>query len=126
MRNTRIFIVFATEDEQTKSLFTGQAKNKRITCEFVDMPVKEPWDEEWKNDCQIKIIGCDGAMVLVSKKTKKAAGPIWEIDCVKEEKIPLMGFYIGGATTLDKPESLNNISCKEWSWENVKEFIARL
>jgi hypothetical protein len=126
MRNTRIFIVFAIEDAQTKNLLTGQAKAKQLPYEFTSMPLKEPWDDDWKHDCQVKIISAEGAIVLVSKLTKKSAGALWEIDCIKEERRPLMGFYIGGATTLDKPESLNNISCKEWNWKNAKEFIERL
>lgn len=50
MAGKRVFIAFAIEDEATKILFTGQAKNKNIPFDFVDMSVKQPWDEKWKTN----------------------------------------------------------------------------
>lgn len=126
MANKRVFVGFAIEDENTKIMFTGQAKNTKVPYEFVDMSVKVPYDEKWKTNCRIRIKGCDGVIVLVSKNTKNSSGELWEIDCAKEEKIPLMGIYIGGATFLNKPTNLNGIVCKEWTWENVRNFIESL
>lgn len=126
MANKRVFVAFAIEDEVTKNLFTGQAKNKNVPYDFVDMSVKEPWDEKWKTNCRTKIKGCDGFISLVSKNTKNAAGELWEIDCAKEEKIKMLGIYIKEATYADKPDNLYGVTCKEWTWENVKEFIESL
>jgi hypothetical protein len=126
MANKRVFVAFAIEDEVTKNLFTGQAQNKNVPYDFVDMSVKEPWDEKWKTNCRTKIKGCDGFIALVSKNTKKAAGELWEIDCAKEEKIKMLGIYIKEATYADKPDNLYGVTCKEWTWENVKEFIESL
>ncbi len=44
MANKRVFVAFAIEDETKKILFTGQAKNKNVLFDFVDMSVKQPWD----------------------------------------------------------------------------------
>jgi len=126
MANKRVFVAFAIEDETTKILFTGQAKNKNVPYDFVDMSVKEPWDEQWKTNCRTKIKGCDGFIALVSKNTKKASGQLWEIDCAKEEKIKMRGIYIKEATSADKPDNLYGVVCKEWTWDNVKEFIESL
>ncbi|RPH33029.1 MAG: hypothetical protein EHM93_06875 [Bacteroidales bacterium] len=123
MANKRVFVAFAIEDETTKILFTGQAKNKYVPYDFVDMSVKQPWDEKWKTNCRTKIKGCDAFIALISKNTKKANGELWEIDCAKDEKIAMMGIYIGGATSSDKPANMNSISCKEWTWDNVLGFI---
>ena len=92
--NNRIFISFAIEDEKYRDLLKGQAKNENSPFNFTDMSVKEPWDEKWKTNCRIKIKGCDGVIVLLSKNIKKADGALWEINCAKEEKIPLIGLYI--------------------------------
>ena len=73
----RIFVSFAIEDETTKNLFTGQAKNAKVPYEFVDMSVKQPWDEKWKTNCRTRIKGCDGMIVLVSKNLKNASGALW-------------------------------------------------
>ncbi|PCJ24183.1 MAG: hypothetical protein COA97_10375 [Flavobacteriales bacterium] len=123
MANKRIFVAFAIEDEKTKILFTGQAKNKNVPYDFVDMSVKQPWDEKWKTNCRTRIKGCDGLIVLVSKNLKNADGAIWEIKCGKEEKIPMIGIYIDGGTFSDKPSELSGVTCKEWTWDNVKNFI---
>ncbi|MDP1811061.1 MAG: hypothetical protein Q8K66_06600 [Sediminibacterium sp.] len=55
--------------------------------------IKEPFDEKWKTNCRTRIKGCDGVITLISKNTKKAEGELWEIDCAKDEKIPLIGIY---------------------------------
>lgn len=126
MANKRVFVAFAIEDEDVKILFTGQAKNKNVPYDFVDMSVKKPWDYQWKTNCRTKIKGCDGAFVLVSKNLRNASGALWEIDCIKEEGVPLRGVYIKGGTSSDKPASLYGVLGKEWTWENVKEFIEAL
>ena len=126
MANKRVFVAFAIEDEDTKILFTGQAKNKNVPFDFIDMSVKEPYDEKWKTNCRARIKSCDGAFVLVSKNLKKGEGALWEIDCIKQEGIPLRGIYIKGGTYSDKPDNLYGVTCKEWTWENVKEFIESL
>ena len=48
-KNNRIFISFAMEDEKFRNLLVGQAKNKKSPFAFVDMSVKQPWDEKWKS-----------------------------------------------------------------------------
>lgn len=118
----RIFVAFAIEDQTTKILFTGQAKNERVPYEFIDMSVKEPWDSSWKANCRTKIKGCDGVIVLVSKNLRNASGALWEVQCAIEERIPIIGIYIDGANILDKPYHLATINCYEWTWANVKQF----
>jgi len=126
MTNKRVFIAFAIEDESIKNLFTGHAKNARVPYEFVDMSIKEPFDEKWKTNCRTRIKGCDGAIALISRHTKWASGELWEIDCAKGENIKLIGIYINGGNYSDKPFNMNNIVCKEWEWENIREFIDSL
>ena len=126
MANKRVFIAFAIEDETAKFLFAGHAKNSKVPYEFVDLSIKEPFDEKWRTNCRVRIKSCHGVIALISKNTKKAEGELWEIDCAKAEKIPLIGIYIKGATYSDKPDNMYGIICKEWTWENVKDFIESL
>lgn len=126
MAAKRVFIAFAKEDEQTKILFCGQAKNANVPYEFTDMSVKEPYDEKWKTQCRTRIKGCNGMIALVSKNTKKADGELWEIKCGKEEGLKIRGIYIDGASVLDKPTEMYGILCEEWTWDNVKKFIESL
>ena len=126
-KNNRIFISFAVEDVASRNLLVGQAKNERSPFEFVDMSVKEPWDEKWKTNCRTKIKGCDGVIALVSKNTAKATGALWEVACAKEEKVPVRGVYTDAN---NKPASLpsefTGVRVVEWTWPNIKAFIDSL
>jgi len=126
MANKRIFIAFAIEDEKQKLYFAGQAKNAKVPYEFVDMSVKQPWDEKWKTNCRARIKGCDGVIALVTKHLKKADGAIWEIKCAKEEKKRLIGVYLDGTTITDTPSELDGVNKVAWTWDNIKEFIESL
>lgn len=126
MSQKRIFIAFAIEDVAQKNLFTGQAKNDKVPYEFIDMSVKEPWEEKWKSQCRTRIKGCDGAIVLVTKQLKSAEGALWEIDCIKEEKVKLIGVYLDGTKLFDTPSSLDGVKKIEWTWDGVKSFVDSL
>jgi hypothetical protein len=120
----RIFISFAIEDEWSRNYLVGQARNEKSPFEFVDMSVKEPWSDSWKTRCRTKIKGCDGAIALVSKNTAKAAGQLWEIECAKDEGIPVRGIYTSAD---DRPSSLpaelSGVRVVSWSWSNIQSFI---
>lgn len=123
----RIFIAFAIEDEWARDYLVGQARNEKSPFEFVDMSVKEPWDDSWKTRCRTRIKGCDGVIALVSKNTAKATGQLWEIKCAKEEKIPILGIY---TTTTNRPSTLpaelSGVKVVDWTWDNIKKFINSL
>lgn len=54
----RIFISFAKEDINLRDFLRGQSRNENSPFEFVDMSVKEPWDNKWKTNCRTRIKGC--------------------------------------------------------------------
>ena len=123
----RIFISFAMEDKWARDYLVGQAKNEASPFEFVDMSVKEPWDDSWKTRCRTRIKGCDGVIAMVSKNTANAKGQLWELYCAKDEGSRVRGVY---TTTDDRPtrlpEELDGVRIVNWSWENIKNFIASL
>jgi len=123
----RIFISFAIEDSKYRDLLVGQARNPSSPFEFVDMSVKEPWDERWKTNCRTKIKGCDGALVLVSRNTSKAEGALWEVQCAKDERIPLVGVH---CTSDDRPSVLPSgmagVKIMDWSWDGIAGFLNSL
>jgi hypothetical protein len=126
-KNYRIFVSFAVEDKTYRDFLVGQAKNEKSPFEFVDMSVKEPWDENWKAKCRTRIKGCDGMIALVSKDTAKAAGALWEVACAKEEKVPVLGIY---CTTDNRPATLPSVfagvQVVSWTWSNIASFINSL
>ena len=80
----RIFTSFAIEDKTERDLFVGQAKNKSVPYELVDMSVKEPWSSSWKTQCRTRIRSCSGFIVLITKNLKNADGALCEIECAKD------------------------------------------
>ena len=123
----RIFISFSVEDKVYRDFLVGQAKNEKSPFEFVNMSVNEPWDEKWKTNCRTRIKGCDGMIALVSKKTAKADGALWEVKCAKEEKVPVRGIY---CTTENRPATLpsefSGVKVVSWSWSNIAAFLDSL
>ncbi len=123
----RIFISFAMEDKWARDYLVGQAKNDDTPFEFVDMSVKESWDDNWKTRCRARIKGCDGVIAMVSKNTAKASGQLWELKCAKEEEVRTRGVY---TTTDDRPANLpselDGVRVVTWTWDNIKSFIDSL
>jgi len=126
MPNKRVFISFAAEDSSARDFLVGQAKNKETPFEFVDMSVKEPWDEKWKTQCRTKIKGCDGVIALLSKKTYNAEGARWEMNCANEEKKPLLGVHIHKDDKGAIPPELAGKKVIEWTWDGIAAFINSL
>jgi len=123
----RVFISFAMEDKWARDYLVGQAKNDNSPFEFVDMSVKEPWDEAWKTSCRTRIKGCDGVIAMVSKNTAKATGQLWEIRCAKEETIPIRGVYVSSDDRPSQlPQELNGIRVVDWTWKNIESFVNSL
>jgi hypothetical protein len=63
-KKKRVFVSFASEDSNYRDLLKGQAKNNKSPFEFIDMSLKEPFDEKWKTQCRSRIKGCDGVIAL--------------------------------------------------------------
>ncbi len=123
-RTKRVFVSFAVEDVRSRDLFCGQAKHDDTPFEFVDMSVKQPWDEKWKTNCRSRIKGCDGMIALITKNTAGAAGELWEIECAKEECIPVIGVY---CTQDNRPSSAPaGLKVVDWTWPNIKSFLDSL
>jgi hypothetical protein len=95
--------------------------------EFTDISAKKPWDEDWKRHCRSRIKGCDGAIALVSRNTEKAAGQLWEVRTAKEEAVPIIGIYVSQNDRPGRlPVEFNNVQVRDWTWENIRAFLARL
>lgn len=126
MANKRVFISFAAEDAYARDFLVGQAKNKETPFDFVDMSVKEPWDEKWKTQCRTKIKGCDGVIALLSKKTYNADGARWEMKCANEEDKPILGVHIKKDDKGAIPPELAGKKVIEWTWDGIAAFINSL
>ncbi|MDP9110533.1 MAG: TIR domain-containing protein [Candidatus Eremiobacteraeota bacterium] len=119
----RVFIAFAVEDTTQRDFLVGQARNEKSPFEFVDMSVKEPWDEEWKKKCRSRIKGCNGVVALISKNTANATGEKFEIKCAIEEGVPIIGLYAYANDRSPAPTELGSNKVISWTWDGIKKFI---
>ncbi|RXK60032.1 TIR domain-containing protein [Lacibacter luteus] len=120
----KVFISFAVEDKKYRDFLVSQAKNDRTPFDFIDMSVKEPWDEdEWKRQCRKKIRKCDSMIVLLSKNTWHSSGSRWEIKCAKEERLRIIGMHVRKDDKGAIPPELNGKRIIEWSWKSLEKFL---
>jgi hypothetical protein len=120
--NKVVFIAFAIEDERQRDFLKGQSLHSRAPYEFVDMSVKEPYDNAWKDRVRTRIRRSDGVIALVSKNSLKSGGQKWEIACAKEEKKRIRGIW---AYTDDRT-NLDGVNTFVWSDKNISDFIDSL
>lgn len=117
-----VFIAFAIEDERMRDFLKGQSLLTNSPFEYIDMSVKEAYDEDWKAKVRTRIRRSDGVIVLVSKNSKNSTGQKWEIQCAKEESRKILGVW---AYTDDRTE-ISGVSAKIWTWGNIENFINSL
>jgi len=117
-----VFVAFAMEDKAQRDLLKGQSLNTESPFEYVDMSVKEAYDTEWKKKVRTRIKRSDGVIALVSENSLTSSGQKWEIQCAKEEKIPLRGIWV----YTDDRTNLEGVNTKVWTWDNIAAFIDSL
>lgn len=105
-------------------MFLGQARNKAVPFEFVDMSLKRPFDEKWKTQCRERIKSCHGVITLISSYTRNADGQRWEIKCAIQEGIPVLGVWIGNSRF--RPPEMQGGRIVAWEWKPIKAFIDSL
>lgn len=117
-----VFVAFAIEDVRIRDMIKGQSLNTNSPFEYVDMSVKEAYDEEWKKKVRTRILRSDGVLVIVSKNSLTSTGQKWEIQCAKEEKKKIRGIW---AYKEDRTD-LAGVNTMVWTWENIGNWIDSL
>ena len=117
-----VLIAFAIEDERQRDFLKGQSLNTASSFEFIDMSVKEPYKQEWKERVRTRIRRSDGVIALVSKNSLTSSGQKWEISCAKEEKKKLRGIWVYS----DDRTNLQGVNTMAWTWPNITNFIDSL
>ena len=118
----RVFVAFAIEDERMRDLLKGQSLHPKSTFEYIDLSVKEAYESGWKEKVRTRIKGCHGVIALVSKSSASSEGQMWEIACAKEEKKPILGIRAYS----DDKSTIAGITVKDWSTDNLTNFIDSL
>ena len=117
-----IFVAFAIEDERIRDLIKGQSLKTVSPFEYIDMSVKEAYDEEWKKRVRTRILRSDGVLAIVSKSSLTSSGQGWEIQCGKDEAKPVRGIW---AYKEDRTD-LAGVKTMIWTWDNIANWIDSL
>lgn len=114
-----VFVAFAIEDVRCRDYLKGQSLNTRSPFEYIDMSVKQAYDEEWKARVRTRIRRSDGVLVLVSKNSLGSSGQKWEVKCAREEGKPVRGMWC----YRDDRTKVDGLSTMVWTWGNVANWI---
>lgn len=125
-RTVRTFLVYAEEDYRFKDMLVNQARTANLPVEFTDMPNKQPWVPRWKTTCRSRVFECDGAIVFISKKTRQGEGVKFELECVGETQIPVLGVYVDKTEKSAAPDELRDSRLIEWNWPQIASFLQSL
>jgi hypothetical protein len=117
-----IFVAFAIEDVRIRDMIKGQSLHTKSPFEYVDMSVKEAYEEEWKKKVRTRILRSDGVLVIVSKNSLTSSGQKWEIECAKEEKKKIRGIW----AYKDDRTDLAGVNTMVWTWDNIANWIDSL
>lgn len=117
-----VFVAFAIEDASIRDMIKGQSLHTDSPFEYIDMSVKEAYDEEWKKKVRTRILRSDGVLVIVSKNSLTSSGQKWEIQCAKENGKPVKGIW---AYKEDRT-ALAGVNTMVWAWDNIATWIDSL
>lgn len=117
-----IFVAFAIEDVRIRDMIKGQSLHTDSPFEYIDMSVKEAYDEEWKKRVRTRILRSDGVLVIVSRNSLKSSGQKWEIQCAKDEKKKIRGIW----GYKDDRTDLAGVNTMVWTWDNIATWIDSL
>jgi len=111
-----VFLSFAMEDQLLVTLFRGQAKNGRLSLEFRDYSIKEPFDSAWKTNCERILRQCSATMCLVGTQTNRSAAVDWELRKSRELGLGLMAVRLDSAVTV-YPRALAEFGVNVLPWD---------
>jgi hypothetical protein len=117
-----VFVAFAIEDARVRDMIKGQSLNTNSPFEYIDMSVKEAYDEEWKKKVRARILRSDGVLVIVTKNSLNSSGQKWEIQCAREEKKKVRGIWAYKEDRTDLP----SVNTMVWTWDNIAAWIDSL
>jgi hypothetical protein len=114
-----VFVAFAIEDESMRDLLKGHTLHPRNPYEYIDMSVKEAYETDWKEKVRTRIRRSHGMIALISKNSPGSTGQKWEIQCAKENNVPIYGLWV----YKNDRTALSGVTGHEWTWDGVSGFI---
>lgn len=124
---TRVFLSFAPQDANCRSLLIGAARAARLPLRFVEMPnhVTDPRGRDAL--CRAKLEQCDLALVLLSRSALVSASIESDMRAVSRSGLPLHAVMAGlPRESVAPPPEWGVASLLSWSWPRIAAFLQRL
>ena len=129
MADPRAFISFDFDhNEADKNLFVGQSKNSKTPFSIQDWSAKSSMPQsQWEASVKEKINKSNMLIVLVGKTMASATGVAKEIKMAKDQNVPVLGVYVGGAdSTSNLPDGLTRNRTIKWNWDYIAAAVKQM
>jgi hypothetical protein len=111
------------EDRWARDFLVQHARDKRISFEFLDYSIKEPFESKWKTNVRSRIARSRGTIVLIGPGTARSAAVLWEIEETRRHSHPLFGIQINRERTHSVPAGVNRVI--RWNFVEIQRELAR-
>jgi hypothetical protein len=120
---TRVFLSYAAQDADYRSLLVGAAKAARLPVQFVEMR-GHVQAQGREHECRAKLKGCDLALVLASRHAVASPAVAADLRFVSEAGLPVHAVRAGGRRgALRLPSEWGVHSSLAWSWAPIAELL---
>ncbi|MGH8523865.1 MAG: TIR domain-containing protein, partial [Gammaproteobacteria bacterium] len=120
---TRAFISFEMEDEWALTLLYEHASAAPDEVQFVDYPVRDPWDSAWKSECLVRIGRTRGTIVLIGPTTHESEAVLWEIQETLRQDHQVLGIQIGEDVVYKIPDGVLEADVVGWDSEAIAQRL---
>jgi len=109
------------EDRWARDFLAQHARDKRIPFELIDYSIKEPFENRWKTNAQLRIGQTRGTIVLIGSTTHRANAVLWEIAETQRQGHPVFGIQINREKTYPTPIGVSRVV--RWNFDAIKREL---
>lgn len=123
-KKKKVFVSFDFHnDKNIRTFVMGQAKLPTSPFSGADWSMKEAAPQRsWEEEAERRIKQSDIVLVMVGRKTYKAAGVLKEVGFARKHKVPII--QIIAYSKLVNPTLVPNAGrLYKWNWENLKKIL---
>jgi hypothetical protein len=123
---TRIFLSYAAQDADYRSLLVGAARAARLPVQFVELPGHVSDVQGRDHQCRAKLQECDMALVLASPHAVASPSVAADMRCAAGAGLPVHAVHAGGPrASVRLPAEWSVESTLGWSWAHIARLLQR-
>lgn len=124
--STRVFLSFAPEDANFRSLLVAASRAAGLPVRFVEVPHHVTDVRRRHALCRAKLQQCDMAIVLTSSRATRCLSVETDVMAVRDAGLPIHAIMAGRSEFLASvPAEWGASSVHGWNWPRILEFLQR-